>query len=150
MKRIAAMIMVVTMLLSVGSLTVSAAGIEDTGIMPRIMPVPFSFSDSVTLSPGVFPPGRANFYVTISGVYDINRDNVLEINNKTSSYTGGINCHDRDVEVVVWRASSESNIVYWKLEGTITFSWTSPVSGMQYERAFLSSPTYSFNADDYT
>lgn len=150
MKRTLALILATILVFSTGTIAVSAAEIEGDASVLSLMPVNFSYSDSVRLTSGnSFPPGWANFDVTITGVYDINRDNVMSINTTSSIYRGGLNCHEHDVEVVTWKNASEPNIVYWRLEGTITFAWTSPVSGMQYETVFLRSSTYSFDAGDY-
>ena len=149
MKRTLAIVLAMFLVLSIGSITVSAAELEGDASVMNFMPVDYTYTDSVRLASGTsFPPGWANFDVTISGVYDVNRDTVVSIDTASSVYRGGVNCHEHDVEVVAWKNASEPNIVYWRLEGTITFSWTSPVTGIQYETVFLRSSTYSFDAGD--
>lgn len=150
MKRTLALMLAIILVISTGTIVVSAAEVEGNASVMNFMPVNFTYSDSVRLTSGnSFPPGTANFDVTITGVYDVNRDNVVSINSTSSIYRGGVNCHEHDVEVVTWKNTNEPNIVYWRLEGTITFSWTSPVTGVQYETVFLRSSTYSFDAGDY-
>ena len=150
MKRVLTLILAFLFAFSASIIVVSAEEPDDDVSLMSLMPVNFSYSDFVILGSGFsFPAGLAYFDVTITGVYDINRDNVMSINTGSSVYRGGMNCHEHDVIVVTWKNVDQPNIVYWRLEGTITFSWTSPASGVQYETVFLTSGTYSFDAGDY-
>jgi len=147
MKRIIAIILVAAVSLSVLAMPASALNMMDQESILRIMPVGFLYTKTITLSPNsAFPPGCANFEVSITGTYDINRDIVIQISSSSCSYRGGINCTGHDIHVVAWRSTTSPNVVCWKLTGTITISWTSPITGMQYETVSVASETFSFNA----
>lgn len=118
----------------------------------RAMPVPFTFTDRVVLTPNLqdsFPLGTAEFDVTITGLYDAQGDHVYSIQSATCVYRGGINCTENDMEVSTWTTSTDRGYVFWELVGTLTFSWTSPVTGVQYESVFYHGPDQSFRAYDY-
>lgn len=142
--------MALVLCVSYGAVTVSAA--ENAEASERsLMPVNFSYSKSISVyTDWDFPPGQANFDVTITGVYDVDHENVMSINTKNYSYRGGVNCYDHDMELVVWKDSSDASVVHWQLKGNLSFQWTSPVTGIQYETVYLASPVYSFDAWDYT
>ena len=76
----------------------------------RAMPVPFTFTDRVVLTPNLqdsFPLGTAEFDVTITGLYDAQGDHVYSIQSATCVYRGGINCTEHDMEVSTWTACTK-------------------------------------------
>lgn len=131
-----------------GAFAVHADAYDNVSVA-RIMPIPYTYTKHVSLSPTSFPPGTAEFDVTITGMYDAQGDNVISIDSTTANYRGGINCTGHDVHVTTWTMAETPGVVYWKLEGDITFSWTSPTTGIQYETAYLTSPTYVFRPSNY-
>lgn len=118
---------------------------------PRLMPIQFSYEDTITVYPqaGDWPPGSATFNIEITGTYDAQGNNVISIDSASFFYTGSINCTEHDVEIVARPSPTERGVVLWELDGPITFTWTSPVTGIQWEKSYNGSPTYSFNAADY-
>ena len=56
----------------------------------RAMPVPFTFTDRVVLTPNLqdsFPPGTAEFDVTITGLYDAHRVTMCIPSNLRPAFT---------------------------------------------------------------
>ena len=148
MKKIKRILLLVISLILCLSLSIQPiAAVQIT----RSMPVPFEMThEKLKLYPqvGDFPPGVARFDVTISGTFDVQRD-YATVSSTSCFYRGGINCTEHDVEVVTWTSSSDPKVIYWKLQGTLAYQWTSPVTGMQYESVNTQSETMSFNAQDY-
>lgn len=134
----------ITSLLTVSTATSAQAA-------ARIMPVPFSFSDTVNLTNqfGDWPLGFAEFSVEINGTVDAQGGNVMSIDSTSHFYSGSVNCTEHDLEIEAWASPTERGVVLWRLAGTVTFTWTSPVTGLQYEKSYDGSPTFSFNANDY-
>lgn len=128
------------------------ASATETGVTKpgaRLMPMDFIFTDSIRVASDEFPPGYANFDVKISGKYDIQGENVISIDVKQCWYRGGINCTEQEMTVVAYPSSGTNGYIMWRLEGSITFSWESPVSGMQYETVYYQSPLYTFYGGNY-
>lgn len=153
MKKVISLILSIALCFTfsiTGAFAVHADTYEDNSVA-RIMPIPFTFTDhiSVGTDPSHFPPGTAEFDVTIKGTYDAQGDNVISVDSTSYNYTGGINCAEHDVHVVTWTSAAGPGMVFWKLEGNIKFSWTSPTTGIQYETVYVSSPAYSFRASNY-
>lgn len=119
----------------------------------RAMPVPFTFTDEIRLTAAnfgdSFPPGWADYDVVITGQYDAQGDHVYSIQSVTCRYKGGLNCSDRDLEIVAWTTATERGYVFWRFEGSITFSWTDPITNNQIERVLWDSETFSFRAYEY-
>lgn len=123
----------------------------DTSVA-RLMPGTYTFTDSITISTPIsqpFPPGRAKFDVVISGMYDFQGDNVMTIDSAECYFTSGVNVSSCDMHVKTWTTAADRGYVFWRLEGTITFEWTSPVTGTQYSSAFYYTPDNSFRVYDY-
>lgn len=144
-KRFVSLIFVLTLTLVLVIQPVAATQLS------RSMPVPFTYTyDSYKTYPilGESPPGWAKFDITISGTLDVQRDYIV-LASSTCVYRGGLNCTEHDMEIVTWTSQSNPGYVFWKLQGTLAFQWTSPVSGMQYESVYVETPTQSFRAIDY-
>lgn len=151
MKRILALILSVFLCFSTSVLIVSAAETEADHSVMSLMPISFVFSDTINLATGTdFPPGYAEYDVRIAGVVDGQRNIVMSIDSRSCWYRGGVNCTVHDMSVEAWKDVNSPNTVFWKLTGTLGFSWVSPVTGLQYEKVFYESPTYSFVAYNYT
>lgn len=132
-------------------LAINICGFPAAAVEPRIMPLAFDFTDSIQLATGVeFPPGYANYDIHITGVYDAEAGQIISIDTKTCAYRGGVNVSVHDMVIDAWQQADSRGVVYYKLTGTLSFEWTSPISGMKYEKVFLESPVYSFRANDYT
>lgn len=149
MRRMLAVLLVVVVSLSCFSVAVSATEIDSHEAGARLMPAAYKFTDSITLTPDKFPPGTANFDVVISGQYDLQGDNVISIDVKQCTYRGGINCTEHNMSVTAYKSTGTNGYILWKLTGTLTFSWESPVTGHNYETVYLESPLYSFYVSDY-
>lgn len=117
----------------------------------RLIEVEYTYTDSIILNNDFFdwPVGYAKFDITIKGVYDEQGGNVISIDSATCRYRGGVNCEDHNMEVVTWTSSADRGVVYWRLEGDLTLSWTSPTTGLEYETVYIESDDYSFDAYDY-
>lgn len=118
----------------------------------RAMPVPFIYEDTIRISPNLndlIPPGTARIDITITGQYDAQGDHVYSIESAEYRLRNSVNFEMDDVEIEVWTESTERGYVFYQLVGTLTFSWTDPVFGFQFESVYYGSPVYSFRAYDY-
>lgn len=150
MKKMRRMLSLLMVLFIILSFTVLSASASETSTA-RLMPMPYTYTSTIKIDSGWdFPPGWANFDVRITGLYDAQGGNVISIDTKTCRYTGGVNCVDHDVYVETWTEANRKGLVYWRLSGELTISWTSPVSGMQYENVYFESDSHCFYAEDYT
>lgn len=147
MKRIISIVLALVLSISCGAMFVSAAEAEKMSLMP----LDFYFTTTYRVPTGTdFPPGWVTYQITIAGVYDINRDNIMSIDTISCKYTGGVNCTSQDMKLVAQKNSNNSAYVNWYLQGTASFSWTSPVTGMTYSTTIYDAPLQTFNAKDYT
>jgi len=146
-RKVALFLAIVFCFISVTSVA-SAAG---EGPVARLMPANYSYTEDIYINQrtNTFPPGYGHFTVTIEGVYDLQGDNVISIDSESFNYLGGVNCVDYDLTIETWTRADSKGVVFWKLSGSVTFGWTSPVTGMQYETVTLGSNEYSFRAQDY-
>lgn len=150
MRKIVCFIVIISLCLGCFSFSVSAESNGNVNSNVRLMPANFVFTDSISLGSGnEFPPGYANFDVRISGKYDLQGNNIISIDVKNCTYRGGVNCEEHDLSVTAYMSPSDNGVVLWKLTGSLVFSWTSPVTGVQYETVRIDSPLYSFNGLDY-
>lgn len=148
MKRKVALILAIVFCFISATSVASAAGGSPVA---RLMPANYSYTEDlyITQRTNTFPPGYGHFTVTIEGIYDLQGDNVITIDSESFNYLGGVNCVDYDLTVETWIRADSRGVVFWKLSGTVTFGWTSPITGMQYETVTLGSDEYSFKALDY-
>lgn len=150
MRKVIAVFLALVMFICCSFVSVSATEYGTNTITPRLMPLNFYYTKTIQIATGAtLPPGYADFDVVISGVYDAQADKIVSIDVKQCTYRGGVNCEVHDMTVSAQIASGDQAYVVWHLTGTLEFSWTSPITGLQYDEVVTRSSSYTFDANDY-
>lgn len=148
MKKILSFVLALLLCSTCLLISVSAKELDSDASVERLMPATFTYTTSTAIYSWVKPIGHANFDVTISGVYDLQGDNIISITSKSCTYTGGADCTVHDMVVQAYETPGNSGHITWYLSGTVYFSWTDPKTGHFYERTISQSPVYDFYALD--
>ena len=149
MKRIAALVLAVVMVVMTGTTTVSAA--ESAGAA-RLMPTNYYIIEDYFIdSPeGELPLGFIKFQMYVNGIYDLQGDNVISIDQESFTYVSGMNCESWDLEFNVFTSPSKPGYIWVQPEGVVEFGWTDPTTNIYFNCAVTSFVPSLFKVLDYT